>query len=921
MRELPLISLLVLLILTSGMARAGDADYQQKVKPLLVKKCGTCHGALKQEAGLRLDASQLIRQGSESGPVVSPGDSGSSLLLQRVVSADVDERMPPEGEGEPLDAQQVALLQAWIDAGAPSPEEEPVPVGPQDHWAYQVLKRPEVPIASLPATSETDISGNPIDAFLGAAQEAGGVTPFPPADKPTLLRRVTIDLIGLPPTRDQLHEFLSDESDDAYERLVDRLLESPQHGERWARHWMDVWRYSDWDGYKKELRGSQRHIWRWRDWIIESLNADKGYDQMVREMLAGDELAPDDPGTLRATGFLARNYHNSNRNIWLDATVEHTAKAFLGMTINCARCHEHKFDPIDQTDYYAFRAIFEPHDVRTERLPGEPDLMKDGLARVFDAKPEAKTFLYIGGNEKHPDKEHPLVPNIPGSFGRLTDITEVPLPVTAWFPSAQESIHQENMAAAEGRLAQARQALAKWTAEHRAAEDGANGVDRPVEPSASCPPAPPLAFTMPLDEQLVRAKVRAAETALASLRARWAADEARYVNQDEEAAGALAVRAAKQERAANLQQAAVDVLQKEQALLKAGEEKDDAKRKRATEKAQKELAAAREKQTKAREALGSDDAKYTSVGKVYPKTSTGRRLALARWITDRDNPFTARVAVNHIWLRHFGEPLVENVFDFGLRSPRPKRADLLDWLAVELMDNGWSMKRLHRLIVTSSAFRRASAAETALTAANRTVDPDNRLLWRANVRRLDAEVVRDSVLAVAGSLDTTTGGPDIDYHQGETVPRRSLYFQHAYEKQMTMLVLFDAANPTDCYRRSESIIPQQVLALSNSSLTLTESRKLARQLWEAAQPRDDAERAFLHAAFEQVLSRAPTEDELVTCLEFLTGQSARLSDDSALTDFGGKTEATVPASDDPAMRARENLIHVLMNHNDFVTMR
>ncbi len=917
MREPALISLPVLLLLASGITQAGDIDYQQQVKPLLVKKCGTCHGALEQEAGLRLDASQLIRQGSENGPVVSPGESASSPLLQRVMSADADERMPPEGEGEPLDEQQVALLRAWIDAGAPSPDEEAVPAGPQDHWAYRVPQRPQVPDTS----EQPAASGNPIDALIRAAQEAGGVTPFPPAEKETLLRRVTIDLTGLPPTRDELHAFLNDNSEDAYERLVDRLLESPQHGERWARHWMDVWRYSDWDGYKKELRGSQRHIWRWRDWIIESLNADKGYDQMVREMLAGDELAPDDPDTLRATGFLARNYHNSNRNIWLDATVEHTAKAFLGMTINCARCHDHKFDPIDQTDYYAFRAIFEPHEVRTERLPGQPDLMQDGLARVFDAKPEAKTFLYIGGNEKHPDKEHPLAPNIPGTFGELADINEVPLPVTSWFPSAQESVRREDLAAAERRLAQARQALTRWIAEHRTATV-ADAVDEAVESSEPLfPPAPPLAFTMPLDEQLARAKVRVAETALASLRARWAADEARYVKQDDEAVGALAVKAAKCERLANFQQAAMDVLQKEQALLKAGAEKDDAKRKQVTEKARKELTAAREKQAKSREALRSDGAEYTSVGKVYPKASTGRRLALARWITARGNPLTARVAVNHIWLRHFGEPLVANVFDFGLRSPRPKHADLLDWLAVELMESGWSMKRLHRLIVTSAAYRRASAAETSLTAANRSVDPDNKLLWRANVRRLDAEVVRDSVLAVAGSLDTTTGGPDIDYHQGEAVPRRSLYFQHAYEKQMTMLVLFDAANPTDCYRRSESIIPQQVLALANSSLTLAESRKLARQLWETAQQQDDPERTFLLAAFEQVLSRAPTEDELVTCQEFLAGQSSRLSDASSLTEFGGQAETTVAASDDPAMRARENLIHVLMNHNDFVTMR
>ena len=204
------------------------------------------------------------------------------------------------------------------------------------------------------------------------------------------MRRVYLDLVGLPPTRDELAAFLADDSPNAYEAVVDRLLASPQYGERWARHWMDVWRYSDWAGYKEEIRNSARHIWRWRDWIVESLNADKGYDRMATEMLAGDELAPTDPNTLRATGFLVRNWEKFNRNSWLEATIEHTAKAFLGVTMNCCRCHDHKFDPISQVEYFQFRAIFEPHEVRTERVPGQPDVLKDGLPRICDMKPQTR---------------------------------------------------------------------------------------------------------------------------------------------------------------------------------------------------------------------------------------------------------------------------------------------------------------------------------------------------------------------------------------------------------------------------------------------------------------------------------------------------------------------------------------------------
>ena len=271
-----------LLVIAPGAILSAEVDYAADIKPLLMEKCAACHGALKQEAGLRLDASQLIRRGSEEGAVVVSGNANESTLLQRVSARDSAERMPPEGEGEPLDDEQIELLRRWISAGTPAPDKEPVPAGPQDHWAYQIPARPPIPTSGLSGSAT-----HPIDAFLRTTQETAGVEVFPPADRTTVLRRVTFDLIGLPPTPSELHAFLQDDSDEAYERVVDRLLTSPRHGERWARHWMDVWRYSDWDGYKNELRGSQRHIWRWRDWIVESLNADKGYDQIVREMLCG----------------------------------------------------------------------------------------------------------------------------------------------------------------------------------------------------------------------------------------------------------------------------------------------------------------------------------------------------------------------------------------------------------------------------------------------------------------------------------------------------------------------------------------------------------------------------------------------------------------------------------------------------------
>src|SRR5262249_43292635 len=258
-----------------------------------------------------------------------------------------------------------------------------------------------------------------------AEQARRGLKPNPLADKATLLRRVTLDLVGLPPSREELHAFLADEAPDAYDKVVDRLLASPQYGERWGRPWMDVWRYSGPFGLGEEYRYSQRHVWRWRDWIIESLNADKGYDRMIVEMLAGDELAPGDPNTLRATGYLARNWYKFNRNIWIQDTVEYTAAGFLGTTLRCARCHDHKYDPISQADYYRFRAVFEPHDVRIDPVPAQPDINKDGVARVFDKTPDTPTYLFVRGDERNPDKSRTLTPGVPRLFSTDLQVSAI----------------------------------------------------------------------------------------------------------------------------------------------------------------------------------------------------------------------------------------------------------------------------------------------------------------------------------------------------------------------------------------------------------------------------------------------------------------------------------------------------------------
>lgn len=939
--------LLAMLAGAPSLAAADAVDYVRDVKPILRQHCASCHGALRQKGGLRLDHVALIRQGGDSGPAIS-ATSGESLLIGAVRGAADTERMPLDAK--PLSDEQIATLAAWVDAGAIAPE-EPLPEDPRAHWSYQ--KPAKLP---LPTVQNGAWAVHPIDRFLAIEHERRGLSPAPVAAKNLLLRRVYVDLIGLPPSPSELAEFLADTSDNAYEKVVDRLLASPHYGERWGRHWMDVWRYSDWDGYAAEVRESQPHIWRWRDWIIESLNADKPYDAMIVEMLAADEVAPTDPNTLRASGFLARNWYRFNRNVWMDDTVEHTAKAFLGTTLNCARCHDHMYDPILQTDYYQFRAIFEPYNVRADRVPGEADTKKDALTRVFDSEADKPTYLFARGNEAAPDKEHPLAPAVPAALGGdKLSFAPVSLPPTAYYPGLQSYVQQESLAEAQGAVDRAEAAMAKSTqllAEARKKQSDAIAARAATPPPKDAPSAAGAAGTAPTASteqkpanesndtasgaviaqaeagaRLAEQVMLTAASALVSVRAKIAADRAAFANPPEASAKDLARDASRAERILNAQQARQRVMQLEHDLTKAREitaekegEKKDEKNKNNVAAIEKNLADARKAHDTAQAALGQAGETYSRFGSVYPTTSTGRRTALARWIASKNNPLTARVAINQIWMRHFGAPLVASVFDFGLNGKRPTHPALLDWLAVELMDGGWHMKPIHRLIVTSTAYRlQSSSADDG----NLARDPENQFLWRMNPRRMEAEALRDSTLCVADGLDRTMFGPELDQSAGLTSARRSIYFRSSKEKKVTFLQTFDSPNVTDCYRRSETIVPQQALAMVNSSLSLAEARRLAASMAQDLGPQASSEALarFVAAAFERILCRPPNDEERALCLEFLAAQARRFADPAALVAFASGPENAVKPSADPAQRARENLIHVLLNHNDFLTIR
>ena len=1193
---------ITLAVASRAFAQAPAVDYSRDIKPILKERCFACHGALKQKTGLRLDTGASMRRGGDGGRAVVAGNVSDSLLLKRVTAPDVEERMP--AEGKPLTAEQIALIKTWIEQGATSPENELPEPDPREHWAFKKPVRPAVPKVR---NSKSEIR-NRIDAFVVAKLDEHGLTARPAAEKHVLLRRVYLDLIGLPPTRDELLAFLADESPTAYEAVVNRLLRDPRHGERWARHWMDIWRYSDWYGRRHvpDVWNSAPQIWRWRDWIVRSLNADHGYDRMIREMLAADEVCPEDDNAVVATGYLIRNWYALNPNDSMRSTVEHTGKAFLGLTFNCAHCHDHKYDPISQDDYFRLRAFFEPISIRQDRVPGEADpgpfeeysygklrkIQRLGAVRIFDKTPDAPTWFYTGGDERNRVKDRgSMPPGVPAFLqfhqhdapasgpvrgdtpakNQSTDtsdhslarrassslaITPSTLPPRAWYPGLRPSLHDALLTeartavtqaetelaaakqsqgdvpqAARDQLAQAEAAVTNAAREAeqagrpgalagkqsllldatagrrviqnglqqlKALDDGATlsfqwlilndahvnfqfakdvvkgltagyvafekgrivsyqpgtftefetgrydfaagqrrfqvslvletkadrcllsvrsltddkllvdrvpvalngwnpvgdatkgisfdartgsvvvlddvmltapavadipparlasfdfeppkyteghdvpGIDGWANSSFGVAPATSVVSTTAGNESLrdlvqkrqaarraveainlplrtAEAKQVAARAELASLEARIAADRAKYGETPGVDAAALARSASRLEREAVLRKAEADVLAHERALAVAeAKPATDANRVKEIDAANKQLAVVRPTFDKARAATADAMSEtYSPFSPAYPKTSTGRRRALADWIASSNNPLTARVAVNHIWSHHFHAPLVNTVTDFGRNGARPTHPELLDLLAVEFMESGWSMQHVHRLIVTSAAYRRKSgelvvaSGEQDIVSTNSqlatnnsplSVDPENKLLWRMNPGRMEAEVVRDSLLNVAGKLDPKIGGQELENSEALTTFRRSLYYSVFPEQggKSAMGELFDAPDALECYRRSRSIIPQQALALTNSDLVHQLSVAIVQDLGE--KPPGE----FVIACFERILSRVPTPPELQICLEALQNQNERLA----------KTNAP-----DAALRAKSSLVRALLNHNDFVTIR
>ena len=1029
--------LFAIFLFNTMIANAGVEEYLRNIKPVLKERCYACHGALKQKAGLRVDSAENLRKGSKGGDVLALGQAEPGELLARLTAADADERMPPEGA--PLKQEEIKAIREWIAAGAPVPQSETAEADPREHWAFQVPNR--VP---LPGNA-----GNPIDDLLEARLAKRGLKAQPPAERTILIRRLYLDLIGLPPTEEQLQD------ERRWEAIVEELLASPYYGERWARHWMDIWRYSDWYGLGDEVRDSQKQLWRWRDWIVTSLNENKGYDQMVREMLAADEITPRNLETVAATGFLARSYYKFNRTTWLDNTVEHTGKAFMGLTMNCAKCHDHKYDPIDHLDYYKFRAIFEPYHVRVDAMPGELDLANNGITRVYDGNLDAATYLHERGDESKADKNRKISAAPPAFLASGWEPPKpIDLPLEAWRPDMQDFVQNGYLSQKLARVAEAEVQLKKLKLDKAAQERKrakSEGI-RPVKDEAILTddfsePRPDLwtvfgsdsryqddslSIIKPsLDTTYLRSKVKHPRDFELELKfkttggQKWKSTGIRFdvdesgdnshfvytsvfgakvhlahtIGGKDEYTQAVAKRSIKlnqiytlglkvRDRLINvsldgeflfaytlprrqpgvvqlmaydavtefhgidvwnlpaqvvlekagdavtatvtaetikLAEARLGLAKAEYAFAKARVDADNAALRKegsgsaeAVGKSQIEAGLAKakvdlfdsKKSAEAEKTIRKLEADLKS-GKFpdreplpfsqvslintpnkdalpsdggYPKTSSGRRTALANWLTHRDHPLTARVAVNHIWLRHFGTPLVETVNDFGLRAPRPMHQDLLDYLTVEFIESGWDMKHLHRLILTSKAWQRSSsnlAADKKTLAA----DPGNLHYWRMNGRRMEAQVVRDSLLHLAGTLDLAQRGPSVT--PSPDARRRSLYFFHSRDGRSRFLATFDDADVFACYRRSESIVPQQALAMMNSQTAAASAKQIA----AVFEPNISSE-ALVRAAFSMILARPPAQAELAESLAYLKAQPKR-----------------------------EHFIHALINLNDFLMIR
>jgi hypothetical protein len=776
---------------------AADLElFEKQVRPILQANCFKCHGEGKVRGGLRLTSREAVLKGGDLGPAVSLDKPDASRLLDAINYKGPE--MPPSGK---LPQAEIDVLTRWVKAGIPwtpgttEVTAEPKPGGhlteeARNYWAYRPIKRPAVPGVKNAAWVR-----NPIDAFILSGLEAERLAPAPPADRIALVRRVFYGLTGLPPRPEDVDAFVHDPSPDAYERLIDRLLGTPQYGEKWGRHWLDLVRYAETNGYERD--GPKPFAWRYRDYVIQSFNDDKPFDRFVREQLAGDELPGSDPEAIIATGFYRLALWDDEpadplqaRYDELDDFVATTAQVLLGMTMNCARCHDHKIDPLPQTDYYRLLAFFQdvPHYSDTRNVRSRFNLT--------DISPPAVRATY----EKQMKQREARKAELVEAMRRIEDDAIRKMPAE----DQRAAEGPERKQVIDGKLKQF--LTAEQDAAHSKLRDDHRALEKQPEPHrelalsvTNCP------VTAPETHVLVRGNPHAPAARVEP--------------------GFPAV-------------------------------------------------------------LGHPDPVISPPGQ--DAKSSGRRTVLATWITAPENQLTARVLANRLWQHHFGRGLVPTPNDFGRFGERPTHPELLDWLAAELRDGGWRLKRMHKLILMSSAYQMSARAdEKALR-----LDPANTLWWRFPMRRLTAEEVRDSILAVSGRLNLKAGGPSVyppiprEVLAGQSRPgegwgksppeeaaRRSVY---VYVKRSLLVPVLSQHDQADtdstCPVRYTTTVPTQALGMLNGDFTTEQAAAFAERLRREAP--DDLP-AQVRRAIRLTTARNPAEEEMQRDVAFVKDMQAK----------------------------------------------
>ncbi|MCA9267389.1 MAG: PSD1 domain-containing protein [Planctomycetales bacterium] len=995
-------------------AAAADISFNRQIRSILSANCFSCHGpdAKGREADLRLDTREGATAVRDGEAAIVPGAPERSLLIERITSTDNDLRMPPVDSEKNLSAEQIRLLRDWIAQGA----------GYEPHWSFMEVRRPEPP-----AVKDEAWARNPIDRFVLAAIERQGLTPSPSADRYVLMRRVYLDLLGLPPSAEAVDAFVSDEREDAYERMVDAALASPHFGERWGRHWLDQARYADSHGYTND---NERSIWPYRDWVIDAFNRDLPFDEFTIEQLAGDLLPDATIDQLVATGFHRNTLINTEggtkadqfRDEQVKDRVDTTGSVWLGLTVGCAKCHSHKYDPLAQSEYYGLYAFFNSTAdnnsitptvavlsredrqrlVEAEARIGELEKQiaadkdraqrqtawEQGLAAAADAAADGdnaqpskwivlegqakslhqaevtnlddKSLLFAGKNE--PRDEYQFTANSP-----LTSVRSVRLEMLRheslpsggpgragngnfvlsefWFRTSDG--RELRFSHAEADHSQPKYGVAGaidgnvnsgW-AINGSPEGGANHdrtawfvLPAPLEVEAG----DALTFTLQFNNG-------AAAYNAGRLRLSVSAEEYVDTPTNRELAAIAIVPAEtrspqQQQRLDRAFQAVDPKLAPLQAELgKLARERDAIKATMPTTMVMRELDNPRQAHVQIKgDFLRTGDPVSPGVPAALPAMSPGEaplnRLDLARWLVDGRNPLTARVRANRIWMRLFGAGLVATDNDFGAQGAAPTHPELLDWLASEFVDQGWSTKKLLRLIVASATYRQASIVREQPAA----VDPKNTLLWRQNRVRVDAEIVRDMALSACGRLSPKIGGASVfppqpagvyaytqramrwPTSQGEDRYRRGLYTFLYRSAPYPMLTTFDTPpfNQT-CTRRDRSNTPLQALTVANDEAFFEMDQALAARLWdESKSAAGDDER--LTRMFRLCLTRPPGTDEIAALRQFLESQR---------NQFGGDEDAAkrvAPAALASSIGAAEAAAwvataRVLLNLDEFIT--